>query len=144
MSTCLSLPLHTLTIGSKTCSDSEASDQVWDLPNGTGQVKLHGTDLCLDAGENPSNGIGAKVWTCGDYPQQQWTMDGNQLKTANSKYTIMLSRTSAECLDQCLDVTKESGYAVKPKPYGTYRLKAMQTWECSTNQDPYMAFAIQA
>ena len=28
-----------------------------------GQVKLHGTNLCLDAGSNPGNGIQAKLWT---------------------------------------------------------------------------------
>lgn len=59
---------------------------MWDLPaiGSTGQVRLHGTDFCLDAGINPSNGVSAKIWTCGNFPQQQWTRENSRLITANS------------------------------------------------------------
>lgn len=62
-------------------------EQLWDLPNGQGQVKLHGhDDLCLDAGENPSDGSdGVKLYTCLDVPQQQWNFVEGTLQTANGK-----------------------------------------------------------
>jgi hypothetical protein len=76
-----------LTISYACIDDTFSNLQLWDLPNGTGQVRLHGTDLCLDAGSNPANGVGAKVWTCGNYPQQQWAVVGNTISTVNSEST---------------------------------------------------------
>jgi hypothetical protein len=72
------------------CNDGTFSKlQLWDLPTGTGQVRLHGTDLCLDAGDSPANGVEAKVWSCGDYPQQQWAVVGNTISTVNSEPQLL-------------------------------------------------------
>ncbi|KAK1921148.1 ricin B lectin domain-containing protein [Papiliotrema laurentii] len=100
-------------------------EQLWDLPQGTGQVKLHRhPDLCLDAGINPGDGSkGMKIWTCLDVPQQQWTFSNGLLSTTNG---------------QCLDVEKESGPSYN-KPYQS--LKSVQTWTCS-QPDPYQAFQL--
>lgn len=50
-----------------------SSGQFWDINKGDGQVKLFGTNYCLDAGSNPANGVVLKVWTCyPGVPQQQW------------------------------------------------------------------------
>ena len=59
--------------------------QLWDEINSLGQIKLHGTEYCLDAGSNPSNAGPAKIWSCGDYPQQKWQKSGNMLQTTNSE-----------------------------------------------------------
>ena len=40
--------------------------------------------------------------------------------------------------DQCLDGKKESTFQ-PTKPYGEYG--QVQTWECSTNNDPYQVWA---
>ncbi|KAI9639257.1 uncharacterized protein MKK02DRAFT_39553 [Dioszegia hungarica] len=102
--------------------------QLFDLPaEGTaGPVRLHSQpQLCLDAGDNPANGIGGKIWTCYEgLAQQQWLFSGSTLRTANN---------------QCFDVVKESG-PNNQKPYGTQA--DTQTWECSTNGDPYQSFHV--
>jgi hypothetical protein len=40
-----------------------SANQFWDINKGDGQIKLRGTNYCLDAGSNPGNGIELKVWT---------------------------------------------------------------------------------
>ena len=67
---------------------SSATYQSFDPINAQGQIKYHGSDLCLDAGSNPSNGVGLKLWTCGDYPQQKFNKVGSMLQTANSKFVF--------------------------------------------------------
>jgi hypothetical protein len=89
---------------SDTCNSSQL--QLFDIARGSGQVKLHGTNLCLDAGSNPGNGIAAKLWTC--FPglfQQTWyyTNDNHIAITGGN---------------QCLDLRKEDQVIV-------------QTWQCS-------------
>lgn len=44
--------------------------------------------LCLDAGNDPANGSGLKLWSCGDgWLQQSWTHEGiNLLSLDNSQY----------------------------------------------------------
>jgi hypothetical protein len=47
----------------------------------------------MDAGDNPSNNGGVKVWSCGDFPQQQWTQMQNQgtVQTGNSEPSLFHS-----------------------------------------------------
>ncbi|GMK54281.1 hypothetical protein CspeluHIS016_0108670 [Cutaneotrichosporon spelunceum] len=53
--------------------------------NAAGQVKLAGTNYCLDAGTNPGNGAKLKLWTCysGLYQQTWWYTGDNHLAIAN-------------------------------------------------------------
>lgn len=79
-----------------------------------GVIQLAGTNFCLDAGEDPHNGVQMKVWQC--YPglsQQTWNFPGSLLQTANN---------------QCLDLDN-SGYT------------KLQTWYCS-NPDPQQQFTL--
>ena len=63
-------------VGSQVTSASCGSTAwatLWDIDEGSGSVLLHGTDLALDAGDDPSDGGALKVWT--SYPglyQQTW------------------------------------------------------------------------
>lgn len=95
------------------------------MPQGTGQVKLHANPkLCLDAGDNPANGSGIKIYDCLDVPQQKWTLEDGLLKLKD--------------LNQCLDVEKDSTRSYS-KPY--ISLKDLQTWECS-KPDPFQQFSL--
>ena len=101
--------------------------QKWtfDARNGGSSV-LEAAGLCLDAGDNPANGSGMKVWDC--YPgllQQTWSFDGHQITLSNG---------------QALDVVKESTPSYN-KPYISE--KDLQTWTASTNADPYQQFTFE-
>jgi hypothetical protein len=90
--------------------------QTWNfVKQAESNIALNGTTLNLDAGSNPGNGVGAKVWTALDVPQQKfyYTADNH----------IALYGGSV-----CLDVVAESG-PTPTKPYGT--LKDVQYWDCS-------------
>ncbi|CAA7262364.1 unnamed protein product [Cyclocybe aegerita] len=52
------------------CDGSGA--QRWVIKRGGQQIKLSGTNWCLDAGSNPASGVGAKVWQCFDNLPAQW------------------------------------------------------------------------
>jgi len=53
------------------CNGSGA--QQWVLTHGNTQVKLAGTNFCLDAGSSPANFVGMKIWQCFEgLPQQSW------------------------------------------------------------------------
>ena len=56
-------------------NDPDVELQLWDFDTGTpGLIGLHGSGLCLDAGDNPANGSGVKVYTCyGGLLQQNWS-----------------------------------------------------------------------
>jgi hypothetical protein len=98
---------------------------LWDLPaeGATGPVRLINTDLCLDVGNNPANGAGAKVWTCYDgLLQQTWKRNGDNFALTNG---------------QCLDVEKGST-GQKLLPYSA--LENIQTWQCSNNGDVQQIF----
>ena len=100
--------------------------QSWDVLD-NGLIQLHGVEYglqgCVDAGDAPANGSGAKLWDCyAGLLQQNWSSDGSRFSLGNG---------------QCLDVVKESG-TVQAKPYGS--VKDIQTWQCSDNNDPYQAF----
>ena len=43
-----------------------AGTATWDINPGSGSVILHGSNLALDAGSNPGNNGGLKLWT--SYP----------------------------------------------------------------------------
>jgi len=53
------------------CNGSTA--QQWLIAHGNTQVKLAGTNFCLDAGSNPANFVGMKIFQCFEgLPQQSW------------------------------------------------------------------------
>jgi len=115
-------------VGCFSDSDPFASLQKWTFnPSAPGAITVTGansnTPLCLDAGNNPSNGSGMKIYTC--YPgllQQTWSFNGNGLASLSN--------------GQCLNVRAESGPGFN-KPYGS--LKDTQTWACSSS-DPNEKF----
>ncbi|KAJ9110960.1 hypothetical protein QFC20_002726 [Naganishia adeliensis] len=97
------------------CNDTAA--QKWVFTRGTtgGQIRLAGSNYCLDAGSNPGNGIKMKIWTCyAGLGPQTWTFGTD-------------GRIRLPSADQCLDVTDGS----------FTNFNVMQTWQCSsgnTNQ----------
>ncbi|KAF5368698.1 hypothetical protein D9615_010311 [Tricholomella constricta] len=53
------------------CNGSGA--QKWILTKGNTQLRVAGTNFCLDAGSHPKNGVGMKIWTCYDNVEaQKW------------------------------------------------------------------------
>lgn len=53
------------------CNNTPA--QNWNIVLGQGHVQLAWTGFCLDAGSNPANGVGMKIWQCFDnLPAQDW------------------------------------------------------------------------
>ncbi|PPQ75089.1 hypothetical protein CVT24_010154 [Panaeolus cyanescens] len=84
--------------------------QMWAIRRGGQQLKVAGTNYCLDAGSNPANGIGMKIWTCYDnLPQQKWLY--------NSQNQLVLQN-----LGLCLDL--ENGI--------TTNGNKVQTWRCAS------------
>lgn len=80
---------------------------LWDIDEGSGSVLLHGTELALDAGENPVDGGALKVWT--SYPglyQQTWYL------TPDNRIAIT---GGTQCLDEGDD--------------------GAQVWTCTTGDD---------
>lgn len=114
-----------------TCFDDEFSRyQEWTFTGatgGSGHIKLADSEnSCLDAGNDPANGSKLKTYQCYDgLLQQTWSLNGQQLQLANG---------------QALDVEKESGPNRFVKPFGSE--KDLQTWEASTNNDPYQQFVL--
>ncbi|KAL1742405.1 ricin B lectin domain-containing protein [Schizophyllum fasciatum] len=95
------------------CDGSSA--QNWVLARGGTSVKLAGTNFCLDAGSDITNGAGMKLWQCyAGLAQQTW-------------YYTDDNRIAVMGYGQCLDVTRgvlDNG-------------NVMQTWACTdgnTNQ----------
>jgi len=78
-----------------------------------GAIQLVGTNFCLDAGTNPSNGVQMKIWQCYfGLSQQTWNfLNGGLIQTANN---------------QCLDVNNQGN-------------TQLQTWTCSAS-DPQQHF----
>ncbi|KAF9466903.1 ricin B lectin domain-containing protein [Collybia nuda] len=95
------------------CNDTPA--QGWRLNSEGTSIVLWGTDFCLDAGSNPGNGVGMKIWTCyGDLPAQSWYWSDDNRITLQGK-------------GLCLDLPNGS----------TQNGNQVQTWQCSngnTNQ----------
>ncbi|ORY26945.1 hypothetical protein BCR39DRAFT_469795, partial [Naematelia encephala] len=120
-------------------SSTSQNFQLFDLPavGSSGNVQLHGTNYCLDAGDNPANGSGIKIWTCGDgWLQQTWDFESDKrLSLSNGEWIFNTLNTHTNylwCIGQCLDVVAGSG-PTQTKPYGSE--ENLQTWECSTNGD---------
>ncbi|KAI5449775.1 hypothetical protein NCC49_004065 [Naganishia albida] len=90
------------------CNGSSA--QRWSINRGAGQVRLTGTNFCLDAGSNPGNGIKMKIWQCYDnLPAQNWYFTGdNRIALTNQGL--------------CLDLTDGR----------LDNFNQLQTWQCST------------
>jgi hypothetical protein len=90
------------------CNGTQA--QMWALRRGGQQIKVAGTNFCLDAGSNPGNAVGMKIWTCYDnLPQQQWLY--------NSENQIVLQNRGL-----CLDLT--NGVVTNSNQ--------VQTWQCAS------------
>ncbi|RDB27201.1 Extracellular exo-alpha-L-arabinofuranosidase [Hypsizygus marmoreus] len=94
------------------CNGSNA--QQWVINKGNTQVQVAGTNFCLDAGTNPTSGVGMKIWQCySGLPQQSWYYTGD-------------NRIAVAGQGQCLDV-----------PNGVLTNgNRVQTWQC-TNNDVY-------
>ncbi|KAL7413805.1 ricin B lectin domain-containing protein [Mrakia frigida] len=90
------------------CNGSGAQAFVWN--EGSTKIRVAGTKFCLDAGTNPGNGIGMKIWSCiDDLPAQQF-------------YRTEDKRIAVEGKGQCLDLTNGS----------LDNYSQAQTWACST------------
>ncbi|KAK7055961.1 carbohydrate-binding module family 13 protein [Favolaschia claudopus] len=96
------------------CNGSQA--QKWAIKRGKGSVQVAGTNYCLDAGSNPANGVGMKIWQCYDgLAAQTWYYDG-------VRKTLNLYNQG-----QCLDLTDGD----------LTNGRQAQTWQCTsgnTNQ----------
>ncbi|KAJ8453796.1 hypothetical protein ONZ45_g19565 [Pleurotus djamor] len=91
------------------CDGSNQGAQRWVIKRGGQQIKLSGTNYCLDAGSNPASGVGMKVWTCYEgLAAQLWTYTPDDY--------IRLQGTN-----QCLDLTDGD----------LTNGRQVQTWECA-------------
>ena len=73
------------------CNNTPA--QNWNIVLGQGHVQLAGTGFCLDAGSNPANGVGMKIWQCFDnLPAQDWfyTADDRVALTNQGRIVFLL------------------------------------------------------
>ncbi|KAF6747303.1 G-X-X-X-Q-X-W domain-containing protein [Ephemerocybe angulata] len=87
--------------------------QKWVIKRGGQQIKLSGTDYCLDAGSNPASGVKMKIWQClSNVAAQQWTYTSDD--------TIILTGTG-----QCLDLTDGN----------LANGNRVQTWACQSAND---------
>ncbi|KAG6846985.1 hypothetical protein H0H93_010743 [Arthromyces matolae] len=92
------------------CNGSAA--QMWNINNGTTIVQTHiNGKYCLDAGSDPANGVGMKIWTCYDgLPAQTW-------------YYTDDKRIALQGKGLCLDL-----------PNGVHANSSqVQTWTCTDN-----------
>ncbi|KAF9556255.1 hypothetical protein CPC08DRAFT_694670 [Agrocybe pediades] len=89
--------------------------QNWFFVRGSTKIQLANTNFCLDAGSNPANGVGLKIWQCFDnLPAQQWFFTND-------------NRIALENQGQCVDLT--NGILTNANQ--------VQTWKCTdfnTNQ----------
>ena len=104
-----------------------------------GPIQLAGTNFCLDAGINPSNGSGLKLWDCYSMLlQQTWSFSTDGLVSlSNSKYSSRHEHL-AHAVDQCLDVQLGSQPGGQ-EPYTS--IMNLQTWTCS-DPDPQQHFTV--
>ncbi|KAF8999269.1 ricin B lectin domain-containing protein [Cyathus striatus] len=89
--------------------------QNWYINRGSTKIQLANTNFCLDAGSNPGNGIGMKIWQCYDnLPAHQWWFTDD-------------NRIALQGKGQCLDL--RNGKLTNGNQ--------VQTWQCTdfnTNQ----------
>ncbi|RDB27192.1 Endo-1,4-beta-xylanase A [Hypsizygus marmoreus] len=85
--------------------------QKWVINRANTKVKLANTNFCLDAGSNPANAVGMKIWTCYDnLPAQAW-------------YYTDDNRIAVTGRGLCLDLT--NGVLTNSN--------RLQTWWCTDN-----------
>ena len=61
-----------------------------------GPIKLHGTDLCLDAGDSPANGSPITVYTCYDgLLQQTWDFSADQTVSLSNGESLLYTSCAA-------------------------------------------------
>ncbi|KAF4604505.1 hypothetical protein EYR40_003279 [Pleurotus pulmonarius] len=71
------------------CNGSAA--QSWLISPGSTKVQLANTNFCLDAGPNPENGMGMKLFECFDnLPAQQWFLTDNNRIALENQGTLAL------------------------------------------------------
>ncbi|KAH6890194.1 G-X-X-X-Q-X-W domain-containing protein [Coprinopsis sp. MPI-PUGE-AT-0042] len=89
------------------CNGTNAQQLI--IRSGTGQIRVAGTNFCLDAGSSPANGVKMKIWQCYDnLAAQQWTYSNiNRVTLANTGL--------------CLDLTDGN----------TANGNILQTWSCT-------------
>lgn len=110
-SPCLLCGTVTDKIRSYDCNGTGA--QKWVINRGNGQVKVAGTNFCLDAGSSPADGTKMKIWQCYDgLAAQQWYWTGdNRIALTNQGF--------------CLDNTGGSTSNGNP----------VQIWSCGTGNN---------
>lgn len=55
------------------CGAGAPDNQVWRLNGGRTEIRVTGTDFCLDVGNEPlNNGNMVKIWRCHGGPQQRF------------------------------------------------------------------------
>ncbi|TRM64086.1 ricin B lectin domain-containing protein [Schizophyllum amplum] len=96
------------------CGTKSESTPTWVFDTTKHRFQLSGTQMCLDAGNNPSDGVSMKVWQCYDNLNQQ-------LWSYNSGTQHFSVGSGAQCLD-LRDGNLSSGAAT-------------QTWTCSTDNN---------
>ncbi|TRM67919.1 ricin B lectin domain-containing protein [Schizophyllum amplum] len=98
------------------CSTKTSNTPAWVLDAANKRFQLSGTQMCLDAGNAPHDGVSMKIWQCYDnLTQQTWVYD-----SSNQHFSV---GSGAECLD-LRDGNLSDGTST-------------QTWACSadnTNQ----------
>lgn len=99
-----------------------------------GVIRLHSNpNLCLDAGNDPVNGSGLKLWSCGEgWLQQSWTHHANNIYSLDNSRSYRTAFISdADPIDQCLDV-KMGSQAGNQTPYNS--VADLQTYECDNSE----------
>ncbi|KAF7796197.1 hypothetical protein EIP86_007371 [Pleurotus ostreatoroseus] len=87
--------------------------QNWTIQGGSTKVMVAGTNFCLDAGSNPTSGVGMKIWQCySGLVQQQWYLTDDH-------------RIAVEGQGLCLDLTNGN----------TADGTQVQTWSCTDNNN---------
>ncbi|EAU83384.2 hypothetical protein CC1G_09078 [Coprinopsis cinerea okayama7 len=92
--------------------------QKWLVPSPAttpGEVRLFGTDLCLDAGSNPHNGGLLTIQQCDGRPSQVWVYDDT-----NGRYTF--STIGGQCMDDTNGLKED--------------WVQLQTWGCGPPENP--------
>lgn len=97
---------------SASCNDAPSQQWAYGIQSGP-EVKLAGTDLCLDAGRNPRAGSKLRVARCDGSARQTWYVSNTGVWILNDRDTDYL----------CADITGGS------RAEGT----GLQLWPCAAN-----------